>query len=187
MGLRSRPEQAEGLVEEGLVEEGEKEEHLPLRPRAAHAAPARGSGTQGTVKTARDGWWKSWQQLPQLLLPNYCVSPNADPPFSSPCCRKSWPGTEMEAIAARAAATAFSEQWCAVLKTPVKLCPANGLLVKHNSQAAAINQTSLDHTCTLQKVQEKGGSHQWHLRGTKSFISLQFSIASAANWSPLLV
>lgn len=66
MAQKSRPEQAEGLVEEG-----EKEENLPLRPKAACAAPARGSGTQGTVKAARDGWCKSWQQLLQLLLPNY--------------------------------------------------------------------------------------------------------------------
>lgn len=56
---RSRPKQAEGLVEKR-----EKEQHLPLRPRAACAAPARGSGTQGTVKAARDWWCKSWQQLP---------------------------------------------------------------------------------------------------------------------------
>lgn len=47
---RSRPKQAEGLVEEG-----EKEELLPHRPRAACAAPTRGSGTQGTVEAARDG------------------------------------------------------------------------------------------------------------------------------------
>lgn len=47
---RSKPEQAEGLVEKG-----EKKEHLPLRPRAACTAPARVSGTQGTVETAK-GW-----------------------------------------------------------------------------------------------------------------------------------
>lgn len=46
------------------------------------------------------------------------VSSSTDPPFSSRCCRKSWPGTEMEA---RAAATAFSGWCCAVRKTPVKL------------------------------------------------------------------
>lgn len=117
---RSRPERAEGLVEEG-----EKEERLPARPGAACAAPTRRSGAQGTADAARDGWCKSWQQLPQLLLPNYSVTSSTDPPFSSYCCRKSWPSVKMEATAARAASTAVlspsEEQRCAVLKTPVKL------------------------------------------------------------------
>lgn len=47
---RSRPEQ----------EEGEKEDHMPLRLRAARTAPTRGPGTQGTVEAGRGGWCKSW-------------------------------------------------------------------------------------------------------------------------------
>lgn len=57
------------------MEEEAKEEHVPLRPRATCAAPTRGSDTQGTVEAARDRWCKSWQHLPQLLLPNYPSPP----------------------------------------------------------------------------------------------------------------
>ena len=44
---RSRPVQAEGLVEEG-----EEEEHQPLRPRAACAAPPWGPSPQSTAGRA---------------------------------------------------------------------------------------------------------------------------------------
>lgn len=67
------------------AEEGDDEEHLPLGPRAAWAAPTREPCAQGTAEAARDGWCKSWHWLPQFLLPNYPITSSTDPPFSSDC------------------------------------------------------------------------------------------------------
>lgn len=109
---RSRSEQAEGLVEGG-------EKGAP----APQAKSSLCSSCKALWHTGHSEGSKGWvvQELAAASPAASAKLLSQPPPFSSHCCRKSWPGTEMEATAARAAATAFSGQQCAVLKTPVKL------------------------------------------------------------------